>query len=623
MANSRDRNDMKEPLTVSALARGVWQDFRLSWGALVVFEMLFKLFQVWLFAPALALVLSALLHQAGHVAVSNRDILSFLLTPTGLAYAALVGTAAVAMLLIEQAGIMLLVALARSGQRPPLISLLITALRQTLRVIQLSAIQLVLLAVILLPFLLLAVLTYRQLLTQHDIYFYWKERPPVFWLAASIGGLLLLAAAAVGIGLCVRWALALPIVLFERTFVPAALRASRQRVRGRSWRIGLILLGWLLGMLLLGMLGQAGFRLLAATVLDNAGEQPISRTLLLLIAQAGLLAAMSFVTVVGMSLLIRRLYLFRSEQLGLRSADGIDPAAYQVLPTSPWTRRLALVFIALVCLAPLALWARLPRQLEQQPLVMVTAHRGHARAAPENTLASIRKAIESGADYAEIDVHQTADGVVVLLHDRDLKRVAGISQRLEDMTYDEVRKLDVGSWFDPAFASERIPTLLEVIELCRGRIRLNIELKLFGPHQPLVADVARILREEDFEAECLITAFSYEALQEAKQLNPRLRTGLTIAAARGDISRLEVDALSIRANSLSDEVLRAAHRQGMEVHVWTVNDATQMLQFMYRGVDNIITSDPDLAIRVRNEWASAIGMDRLLLASRLLLGLHP
>src|SRR5262249_22055869 len=128
-------------------------------------------------------------------------------------------------------------------------------------------------------------------------------------------------------------------------------------------------------------------------------------------------------------------------------------------PVAPWSWRLAALSLLLFLLPPLALWICLSRYLVDRPLVRVTAHRGHARAAPENTLSAIRKAIESGADYVEMDVQQTADGVVVLLHDRDLKRVAGVSRRLDELSYDEVRKLDVGSWFDPAFAGERVPTL--------------------------------------------------------------------------------------------------------------------------------------------------------------------
>ncbi len=605
------------------VAGSVWYDFRRGWRALVVFDVLFKLLEAWLFVPAVAVLLSAVLSRAGHIAVSNRDILDFLLTPSGLLYAALFSTLAVAFVLFELAGIMVLAAWTGAGERPPVRQMLFAVPLMMLRVARLGALKAALLALTFAPFVLLAVLTYSLLLSQHDIYFYWKERPPVFWLAAGIGVLLLLAALATGMWLYVRWAFALPIVIFEKQSARAALRASRERVRGIGWRVGLILLGWLFGTLLLGLALEAGFRLLAAAMLENAGERPIALVVLLLVAQGGLLAALSFVTVVGLSLITRRLYLLRSEQLGLLVPDGLATAPVAEKPPSPWTRRLVYVSIAVVLLAPLALWASLPRQLAARPLVQVTAHRGHARAAPENTLSAIRKAIDSGADYAEVDVQQTADGVVVLLHDRDLKRVAGDPRRIEDLLYDEVRKLDVGSWFDSSFAAERVPTLAEVINLARGRIKLNIELKFYGPDRRLAREVSRLVHEQDFESHCLITSFEYDALLEMKRQNPRLRTGLIVAHALGDISRLEVEALSVRADWLSDEVLREAHRRGREVHVWTVNDAGQMTQFIKRGVDNIITSDPDLAIQVRDDWASLTGPERLVLASRLLLGLDP
>jgi glycerophosphoryl diester phosphodiesterase len=605
---------MNEPLTVSALARSVWQDFRRAWGALVVYEALFKLVEAWLLVPAVALALALVLSWAGHVAVSNLDVLAFLGTPLGLLYAALFSTDAVGLLLLEQAGIMAVANRAGPGQRPPFLQALRAAFPKALRIVALGALQAALLALAAVPFVVLGALTYVVFLSEHDFYFYWTTRPAAFWLAACIGGVLLLTALAVGVFLCVRWALALPIVLFENQFSRAALRASRERVRGVRWRVGLVLFGWLIGVLLLGAVAEAGFRLVAATVLANAGERPIV-LVLLLAAHGGLLAALSFVAVVGIGLIARRLYLFR--------VPDQEPAPGTEGPGALWARRLAYLAVTALVLAPLALLASLPSQLEARPAVQVTAHRGHARAAPENTLSAIRKAIDSGADYAEVDVHQTADGVVVLLHDRDLKRVAGVSRRLDELTYAEVRKLDVGSWFSPAFAGERVPTLAEAIHVCRGRIKLNIELKFFGRDRRLAREVARILREAGFEPDCLVTSFEYDALLTAKRDNPRLRTGLIVAHALGDVSRVEVDVLSVRADWLSDRVLRDAHRHGREVHVWTVNDPGQMTQMMKRGVDNIITSDPDLAIQARDEWASLTGAERLVLASRLLLGLGP
>jgi glycerophosphoryl diester phosphodiesterase len=613
---------MNEPLIVSALAGLVWHDFRRAWGALVVWEVLFKLLEAWLLVPALAVVLSAVLSRAGHVAVSNRDVLDFLLSPAGLLYAALFSTLSVALLLLEQAGILALVALAGSAERPPVKQTLFAASLATLRVAQLGAVKVALLALTFVPFVLLGVLAYGIFLSQHDINYYLQNRPPAFWLAAGIGVLLLLAALAAGMSLYVRWAFALPILLFEKQFAPAALRASGRRVRGVGWRVGSFLLGWPLGVLLLGVALLEGFRLLAAAVLEAAGERPLA-LVLLLVAQGGLLAAVSFVAVVGQGLVTRRLYLLRGEQLGLPRSAGVGAAPGTEQVASPWPGRLAYLCVGLVLLGPLVLWAELPRRVADRPLVRVTAHRGHSLAAPENTLSAVRKAIESGADYAEVDVQQTADGVVVLLHDRDLKRVAGVPRGIGELPYAEVRKLDVGEWFDPSFAGERVPTLDEVIDLSRGRIKLNLELKFHGPDRRLARDVARLIREGDFESDCLVTSFDYDALLAVKRDNPRLRTGLIVAHALGDVSRVEVEVLSVRAEGLSDEVLRQAHRLGKEVHVWTVNDARQMARMTKRGVDNLITDDPDLAIRVRDEWASLTGAERLVLASRLLLGLDP
>ena len=104
---------------------------------------------------------------------------------------------------------------------------------------------------------------------------------------------------------------------------------------------------------------------------------------------------------------------------------------------------------------------------------------------------------------------------------------------------------------------------------------------------------------------------------------PGVRTGFIVAHALGDVSGLEVDVLNVRADHLSDDLLREAHRRGREVHVWTVNDPREMARFIKRGVDNILTSDPDLLIRVRDEWAALSGPERLVLTSRLLLGLDP
>jgi len=605
---------MSQPINEVGPVGSAWGDLRKNWAALLSFEVAFKLLEAWLFVPAVAALLAVVMARAGHVAVTNRDLLDFLLTPLGLLYAAVVAVAAAALFLVEQAGIMVLADRGAGPASPGGKRGVLAATARVVRVARLGAAKVILLTLTLLPFVLAALLTYAALLSRHDINYYLADRPPAFWLAAAVGGLIAVGALTLGVVLYVRWAFALPILLFEDRSARDALRESRARVRGAGLRVGAILIGWQVGVLVFGAALLAGFRYGAAAVLDRFGDgTPV--LVLLLAVQGVLLAGVSFAAVVGQALLARRLYLARSGQLGLRTR-GDEPAAGR-------DRRLALVALAVLAATPLVAWVGLARVLDDRAPVRVTAHRGHAHVAPENTLAAVRKAIESGADYAEVDVQLTSDGAVVLLHDRDLKRVTGDPRRIEDVPLAELRKLDAGGWFAPAFAGERVPTLEEVIDLARGRIKLNIELKFYGPDRRLAREVARVVTERGFVADCLVTSFEHGALLDVKGFNPAIRTGLIVAAAVGDVTGLEGDALSVRADGLTDDVLRRAHRRGQEVHAWTVNDERQAVRLVKRGVDNIITSDPDLLVRVRDDWESRTGAERLVAASRVLLGIDP
>ena len=220
----------------------------------------------------------------------------------------------------------------------------------------------------------------------------------------------------------------------------------------------------------------------------------------------------------------------------------------------------------------------------------VTAHRGSSRMAPENT---IEAAMEEMADYSEIDVQTTADGIVVVCHDLNLKRVAGVDRRLGTMTYDQVSRLDVGSHFSPKFAGERIPTLEEVLEACKGRMKLNIELKNIGNDSSLPEQVAALVREYGMEEQCVITSVKLGYLERVKEMAPELRTGYILAAAYGTYYDNEyIDFISIRSSFVGRKLVEAAHEKGKAVHVWTVNSKTEIEQMKLLGVDNIITDYP-------------------------------
>lgn len=125
---------------------------------------------------------------------------------------------------------------------------------------------------------------------------------------------------------------------------------------------------------------------------------------------------------------------------------------------------------------------------------LVTFHRGDCTVAPENTLPAFRSAILKGGDRIELDVQMTSDGVVVVTHDSNLKRCTGKNAKVYDLTYAEVAQLDAGRWFSSRFADTRIPTLEQVLQLCRGRIGLNVEIKPSAATPALEAETVRLLR---------------------------------------------------------------------------------------------------------------------------------
>ena len=224
--------------------------------------------------------------------------------------------------------------------------------------------------------------------------------------------------------------------------------------------------------------------------------------------------------------------------------------------------------------------------------IEITGHRGSKVRAPENTLSALRQAIAEGADYAEIDVQTTADGVVVLLHDADLMRVASVNRRLRDINYRELKDIDVGSWFAPEFSSERIPTLQEAIDLARGRIKLNIELKFTWPDPTLAQKVGNIIRQNGFSSDCVVSSLNFQALTEIKQVFPELTAGFIVFKVAGNLPRMEADFLSINAARATPRLVRRLHRHGRAVHVWTVNDFNNVISMIEVGVDNIITDNP-------------------------------
>lgn len=223
----------------------------------------------------------------------------------------------------------------------------------------------------------------------------------------------------------------------------------------------------------------------------------------------------------------------------------------------------------------------------------ITAHRGDSVNAPENTIPAFLSAIENQADCAELDVAETKDGMIVVLHDSNLKRVAGTNINIWDITYDELKNLDAGSYFDSAYAGTPIPTLDEVLKTCQGQIRLNIELKPTGHEIDYEKKVAQIIEDNDYAKDCVVASKNLESLKKIKSIDSDITTIYLMTVAYGNFYKISyIDGFSIESSFISQSMVNHVHDTGKVIYAWTINNENQMQKMSDLGVDSVVTDNP-------------------------------
>lgn len=231
--------------------------------------------------------------------------------------------------------------------------------------------------------------------------------------------------------------------------------------------------------------------------------------------------------------------------------------------------------------------------------IKISSHRGNSDRSPENTIPALENAILANSDYAEIDVRQSKDGILVLMHDQSLERTAGLNQFVSDLTILELNKLDVGSWFGIEYIGTHIPTLEEALTYCKGRIKLNIEMKVNGDVESMAEQLAALIDQYDYDHQCIVSSTNYSFLLKLKELDEDIRTGYILSAVYGNFyEKKQIDFFSIRHNFINKNIVTKVHAAGKEVHAWTVNSIRELERMKSVGVDCIITDNPSLAAEV-------------------------
>lgn len=234
---------------------------------------------------------------------------------------------------------------------------------------------------------------------------------------------------------------------------------------------------------------------------------------------------------------------------------------------------------------------------------LIAGHRGDSHDTPENTRAALEKAISLGADYVEIDVCETKDGVIVVNHDNNLKRQTGHDVNIWNSNYADIKDLDTGSWFSPQFSGERLMTLDEAMDVCDGKIKMNIELKPTVHDHDFAEKCVAIFQAHNFYNQGFFASLDEDTLSRVEAIDPKITTCLNTFIALGNLEQLPVDIYSVESTFVNSTLLANVNSQGKSLWVWTVNDETMVDNMIDLGVDAIITDDPGTALTLRNQTA--------------------
>ena len=610
---------MSEPASIFTSAA---RDFRRAWWHLLVTDVVFRVVAFVLLAPLAGLLLRFFVSTSGSAVVADTDLVSFFLHPIGIATVIVMGSVGLAIFGFEQAGLMA-VGFGASHGRGLGYRGALRHVADRWRSILAVTTQIVMRALLIaLPFLAVSGLVFVWLLTERDIYYYVSTQPSEFWLAVGLIGATLLAGALVLGYVALGWLLAFPAMMFEGLSPVAALSAAGERIEGHRKSAGLLLLGWITLGAALSLAATALMILLgklAATFVSGSGSTLVVIAGGMLLLWGGTNFAATFVSSAAGALLWVGLYSetggAADEGAWARDLDALDERPSRTLPAARLAGAMVFAVVAAAIVGVLSI-----QGVSGESDAQVVAHRGAATWAPENTLAAVERAIADGADFVEIDVQETADGRVVVFHDDSFKRLAGLDLNIWDATWEQLQDVDIGSWFAPEFADQRVPSLEQVLEMARGNVKVNIELKYYGHEVRLEDRVVEIVDEMEMGSEIVVMTFDYAVVQDLMARRPEWKIGLLSAVAVGDLSRVDADFLAVSNRMATSAFVRAAHGAGKDVMVWTVYDPVTAFAMIARGADALIADDPAMIRRVLRQHAEMSEVERLIADIAILTG---
>ncbi|MDI6803328.1 MAG: glycerophosphodiester phosphodiesterase family protein [Bacteroidota bacterium] len=231
---------------------------------------------------------------------------------------------------------------------------------------------------------------------------------------------------------------------------------------------------------------------------------------------------------------------------------------------------------------------------------IVIAHRGASVTAPENTIAAFKKAIDEGTHAIELDVRLSHDNEVVVIHDSRLERTTSGRGKVEDFDLEGLKNFDAGSWFNPKYSVEVIPTLEEVFKLVNKKVGINIEIKQkIKNKNKIINSCVELAHKYKLNKSLLITSFEHSLVKKVKQLDSTLMTGIiyspVIHLVNNPISLAKqylADVIVVSRNYLRERMVIDAHKEKKMIFVYTIENRNHFDSMVNLNVDGIITNVP-------------------------------
>ncbi len=248
----------------------------------------------------------------------------------------------------------------------------------------------------------------------------------------------------------------------------------------------------------------------------------------------------------------------------------------------------------------------------------IIAHRGASAYYPENTIISFESAMTMAADMIELDVQLTSDGEVVVFHDEKISRCTGGRGSIADYPLAKLKKLDAGSWFDKKFQGERIPTLLEVLGLCKNKIAVNIEIKAEAVKDSISGGIEEksldMVEKTGMRRHVVFSSFDPRAIRHLKQMDGNIPVAVlfekkhyALHVPSAIVSALDADVFNCSRHELNKTWLADLKAHGIPVNIYTINDEKNMRRLLALGVDGIFTNRPDILKKALDDFRNRQG----------------